>query len=289
MEGGSSYLAVNSGKNVWTKSSGKGGSYNPGNLTNPSFSSKSYSKELHSNPSPAPVVPSPGFPSPTISLGTASSSLGLTNPVEPAVVMNAAVVVEPCASVNPIPIPSFISLPNQTFRDNSLSATMTQFVTAEIKTRKSSKEKLKAMLAIIDSMDEDELGEVGSVSRPVQLPSPQENTSSVCIPTVSASSSNSFLKPSGDPSPKDCPSSPSFSEMVSSSDALDLVNFVLTWDSNDDFCNFCSKIGFSFNSWVEAGSFLNVVRSQQSLPPINLDDFADCLELFRALKFSSTV
>ena len=68
-----------------------------------------------------------------------------------------------------------------------------------------------------------------------------------------------------------------------------MVNSVLTWDCNDDFCNFCSKIGFSFNSRVEAESFLNVVRSQQSLPPINLDDFADCLELFRTLRFSLTV
>ena len=86
--------------------------------------------------------------------------------------MNTAVAVEPRVSVNPIPVPSYISLSNQTFGDNSLSAAMTQFVIAEIKARKTNKEKLKAVLAVIDSMDEDELGEVGSVPRPVQLPSP---------------------------------------------------------------------------------------------------------------------
>ena len=156
-------------------------------------------------------------------------------------------------------------------------------MTAKIKARKSNKEKLKAMLAVIDNMDEDELGEVGSVSKPVQLPSPQENTGTTCIPTILASSSNPFLKSSGGPIPKDSPFSP-FLETVSSSDALDLVNSVLTWDSNDDFCNFCSKLGISFNSRVEAGYFLNLVRFWQSLPSINLDDFVDCLELLGFLR-----
>ena len=93
--------------------------------------------------------------------------------------------------------------------------------------RKSNKEKLKAVLAVIDSMDEEELGEVGSVSRPVQLPSPQENTGTACISTMSASSSNSFIKSSRDSSLKDGFFSP-FPETLSSTDASDLANSVLT-------------------------------------------------------------
>ena len=173
--------------------------------------------------------------------------------------MNTVAAVDPRASVNPIPVTSYISLPNQTFGDNSLSTTMTQFVTAEIKATKTNKEKLKAVLAVIDSIDEDELGDVGSIPRLVQLPSPQENTSTaIDNPSPSAS----LFKFSANSSMKNTPICLSNSETDSSSDALDLVNSVLTWDNNDDFCNFCSKIGLSFNSQVEAGNFLNLVRSQ---------------------------
>ena len=240
-------------------------------------------------PKPASVnVETPfGIPPPSVSLGTTSGSSGLTNPVEPMVVMKTAAVVEAQASVNPIPVPSFISLPNQTFGDNSLSTAMTQFVTTEIKARKTNKEKLKAVLAVIDSMDEDELGEVGSIPKSVQLPSPQENTGTV-IDNPSPSSASLF-KFSENPSMKNTPLCLSTSETDSSSDVLDLANSILTWDSNDDFCNFCSKIGLSFNSQVEAGKFLNLVRSQQSLPLVNLDDFSDCIELLRALRFSPIV
>ena len=64
-----------------------------------------------------------------------------------------------------------------------------------------------------------------------------------------------------------------------------MANSVLTWSSNDEFCNLCFKIGLSFNSREEAGNFLNIVRSQQSLPSVNLDDIAECIELLRALSF----
>ena len=71
------------------------------------------------------------------------------------------------------------------------------------------------------------------------------------------------------------------------SDVLDLVNSVLSWNSNEEFCNFCSKIKLSFNSRAEARNFSNLVRSQQSLPSVNLDDNAECLVIFRALCFAS--
>ena len=53
---------------------------------------------------------------------------------------------------------------------------MTHFVASEVKARKSNKEKLKVVLAVIDNMYDDELGEVGSVPRPSQLPSLQTNS-----------------------------------------------------------------------------------------------------------------
>ena len=72
-----------------------------------------------------------------------------------------------------------------------------------------------------------------------------------------------------------------------SSDVTDLENSILTWNSNEDFCNFCSKIGLIFNSWAETGNFLNLVRAQQLLPLVNLDDSTACLEFFKALSFTS--
>ena len=48
-------------------------------------------------------------------------------------------------------------------------------MTAEIKARKSNKEKPKAVLAIMNNIDEDELGEVGPTSRPMHVPSPHTN------------------------------------------------------------------------------------------------------------------
>ena len=46
------------------------------------------------------------------------------------------------------------------------------------------------------------------------------------------------------------------------SDDVDLANSILTWNSKEEFSDFCFKIGLSFNSCVEAGTFLNLVRSQ---------------------------
>ena len=50
---------------------------------------------------------------------------------------------------------------------------MSKFVASEVKARKSNKEKLKA---VIDSMDDKELEEVGSTLKSSQLPFPQTNS-----------------------------------------------------------------------------------------------------------------
>ena len=137
---------------------------------------------------------------------------------------------------------------------------MSQFVASEVKAHKTNKEKLKAVLVIIDSIDDEELGEVGSVPKPSQFPSPQTNLgtydsslllcSGSLINSPMSYSSNNDSQHSSSPGPN------------ISSDVTDLANSVLTWNSNEDFCNFCSKIGLSFNSWAEVENFLNLVRSQ---------------------------
>ena len=68
-------------------------------------------------------------------------------------------------------------------------------------------------------------------------------------------------------------------------DELGFFNSILSWDSNKDFRGFCSKIGISFNSSREAGNILNLVRSQQSLPLVNLDDNLECIEHLKTLCF----
>ena len=134
-------------------------------------------------------------------------------------------------------------------------------------------------------MDDDELGEVGSVPRSSQLPSLQTNSGTndssllICFgPLLNSPTSYSLNYDS---------QQPSSSRSNISSDVMDLANSVLTWNSTEEFCKFCYKIRLSFNSRAEVGNFLNLVRSEQSLPPVNLDDNAECLELFRALSFAS--
>ena len=119
------------------------------------------------------VDPSPRVPPLSISWGATTGSSGLT---EAAIVMNTIAAMEPRASVTHFPVPSFITLPTQdpsTSRDSALSIAMTQFVTTEIKARKSNKEKLKAVLAVMNSMEENELEKVGSIPRSMHVPSPQ--------------------------------------------------------------------------------------------------------------------
>ena len=74
-----------------------------------------------------------------------------------------------------------------------------------------------------------------------------------------------------------------------SSNDLGLFNSLLSWDSNEDFRGFCFKIGISFNSSREAGNFFNLVRSQQSLPSVKLDDNLECIEHLKALCFASNM
>ena len=253
-KGGNVHRAVSSREHVWTWSSGQGrGSFKISEKQSyPSWSMASKSGGLLPKPI-SNVAPSPGVQPPSVSRGTTSGSSGLT---EPAGVMNAIAAVEPRASVNTISVPSFITLPTpiqSTSGDTSLSDAMTQFMTAEIKARKTNKEKLKAVLAVIDSMDEDELGEVGSVPRSIQTPSRQANTSTVNH--LPSPSSGSLLNFSKRPSMMNIPQCPSSSRTASTYDVLDLANSVLTSDSYDGFCNFCSKIGLSFNSNQEAEFF----------------------------------
>ena len=133
-------------------------------------------------------------------------------------------------------------------------------MTAKIKARKSNKEKLKAVLVVMNSMEEDELGEVGLIPRSMHAPSPQTNTGTVNhLHSTLSGSSNCLSKRS---SRQTIPLSPSSSGTDSTSDALDLANSILTWNSYEEFSNFYSKIGLSFNSRLEAESFLNTVRSQ---------------------------
>ena len=79
------------------------------------------------------------------------------------------------------------------------------------------------------------------------------------------------------------PSSPSSPVSSCSNDKVELVNSILMWNSYTDFSKFCARIGLLFDNTFEARDFLNSVRSQQSLPPVNLEDTADCVELLGTL------
>ena len=130
-------------------------------------------------PKPATPTIDPPFETPSsIPLGVNSGTSGLTTSGELAVIMSTAVAVVPRASATPISIPLSFPLSNinqYTSGDNSLSMAMSHFVASEVKAWKSNKEKFKAVLAVIDIMDDEELSEVGSVPKPSQVPSLQTN------------------------------------------------------------------------------------------------------------------
>ena len=52
---------------------------------------------------------------------------------------------------------------------------MSKFVALEVKAHRSNKDMLKAVLAVIDSMDDEELEEVSLAPKYIQLPSPHTN------------------------------------------------------------------------------------------------------------------
>ena len=79
---------------------------------------------------------------------------------------------------------------------------------------------------------------------------------------------------------------PSSYSLVSScsNDKVELANDILTWKSYGDFSKFCAKISLLFNYTYEVKVFLNSIRCQQSLSPINLEDSVDCVEFLKALR-----
>ena len=79
---------------------------------------------------------------------------------------------------------------------------------------------------------------------------------------------------------------PSSYSLVSScsNDKVELANDILMWNSYSDFSELCAKIGLLFYNIDEAKVFLNYIQCQQSLPPVNLEDSADCVELLGALR-----
>ena len=154
---------------------------------------------------------------------------------------------------------------------------------SEGKAHRPNKDKLKAVLVVINSMDNEDLGEVGSTPKSIQLPSPHTNSGTPLLGLSSQSVDVSNLVVHVDSVCQEKQCSPLRSEI--SSDERGFSNSILSWDSNEDFRGFCSKIGIFFNSNGEAGNFSNLVRSEQSLSSVNLDQNLDCIERFKALFF----
>ena len=116
-----------------------------------------------------------------------SSVSGLIPTVESVVIMNIATAMVPRASTSHITVSHFLphSAFNQTTNYESfLTMAMSKFVAFEEKVWKINKKKLKTVLTVIDSMNDEELGEVGSVPKPSQLASPQTNSGTSKSPSL---------------------------------------------------------------------------------------------------------
>ena len=84
------------------------------------------------------------------------------------------------------------------------------------------------------------------------------------------------------------PTSTVSSNSCCSNDKYDLTNSIFSWESYENFAKFCAKIGINLRNSSEAKIFLNNIRRQQSLPPINLEESRDCVKLLRLYVYNFT-
>ena len=68
-------------------------------------------------------------------------------------------------------------------------------------------------------------------------------------------------------------------------DLFDMNDSIFSWDSYDYFAQFCGKLGINLCDHKERVDFLNTIRSQHSLPPVDLDSNRNLIDLFEGLSF----
>ena len=156
----------------------------------------------------------------------------------------------------------------------------------EGKGRKINKEKLKAVLVAIDCMEDEEMDEVNYDPCNIQHISSSINpgTSSVVnMPLLDFVAREDILSSEYDSDSLDSPLSAASHDSVCSNDKDELNNSIFSWDSYDSFVKFCGKIGINLHDMEEANKFLNTIRIQQSLPPVNLEAHGNLVELLGTL------
>ena len=65
----------------------------------------------------------------------------------------------------------------------------------------------------------------------------------------------------------------------------DLNDSIFSWESYECLAQFCGKLGINFRDNKERKEFLNIIRSQHSLPPVDLDINRHLIDLFGGLSF----
>ena len=188
---------------------------------------------------------------------------------------------------NTIEVPASVPLPNLLQASEEIFPSVGQRKKGEVegKRRKINKEKLKAVLAVIDCMDEEEMEEVNFDPSSTQHISPNNPGifSEVNQPLLDVVAREMASSSDSDSEFLDSPASVDSHDSFCGDDINEMNHCIFSWDSYDNFAQFCGKIGINLSDMEEAERFLNTIRSQHSLPPINLEARGNLIELFEAL------
>ena len=159
------------------------------------------------------------------------------------------------------------------------------------KGRKINKEKLKAVLAAIDCFEDNDMEEATS-DPPSTLHDPLSTTPGRPLDFAAGDSlqyvmrpvvRDTFSLPEYDSDASASSTSGASNEKVGPSNSIDLSELndsIFSWDSYDSFTHFCGKIGINLRNNNERKDFLNSIRSQHSLPPVDLDSDKALIDLF---------
>ena len=187
----------------------------------------------------------------------------------------------------PTPLPPLIQASQELFP----VVVQRKFGSLVNKGRKINKEKLKAVLVAIDCFENDDMEE--ATSNP---PGTQHNPSSTTLGRPLAFATGDSLQHVMRPVVKDTFSLSKYDSKASASstsgvsydnvgpsDSIDLSKLndsIFSWDSYDSFAHFCGKIGINLRNNNERKDFLNSIRSQYSLPPVDVDSDKALIDLF---------
>ena len=178
-----------------------------------------------------------------------------------------SIVPGPREAANPIDVLVIVPLPNLVQATNEIFPIAGQGSKGPVegKRRKINKEKLKAVLAAIDGMEDEDMEEVHYDPSNIQHISSPTNPDTSCVDNtlfLDTVARKEISSHGYDSDFIDSPVSVASHDSTCFSDKNEMNNSIFSWESYDCFTQFCGKIGITLHDKVEAKNFLNTIRAQ---------------------------